>query len=1074
MAGDGEIHYHQWPDIHGQTDLAFRIGDDEEDGDSPFYIPSPSAVDELGGELVPEPRISDECDVLEVTPIGSKSLERKEKPPNTTLQECITHIGDTIILAIGTAPWFISAIEIHSSNFIETCLTTVLKKSFKSPSRRSPPGRSTKHLSDYAIQVFWRNGSRIAHYVRRNGRKTAEGAPDDAEEQGDVLDVEMSCNLEQIDDFFFSGGAFSEMCMDIRRMLYDQNSPKMSSIETAVLDSFRSLRPRVCPTCSETPLGLSQEQSHDHLYPYTITLEVDWQPLKFLDIEFAERSPKLGSVITYTGFSSNAFATTCSEYLRTTWPSTGGLFLAALETWCQAARGVPTTKISSQPVSTPLGLIRRALPSPSLKGQLQEARLERTNSVLGLQQSADGNRSVPLALETSSATISAQRTCLLQISRQADDSLLIKAHGTKVILAEIAQQAVWVSSALRLSPKLENVPMCCEGLLSPVDEEGPSTHERRFAITCRFQEILPEDRSCWLSLVSHTAVISHHFPVPLRENESGLEIPLEILAEMAGVRHAVEFKGGVVMKGPTSMLVPISRKADIVQWHLVSSGDPDERLSYQSGINLCQRRALVDEVDLNSLRDTRVVVGWCSHARVMLGKEEMNYENLEYSTAGVQSSSLNFSGGAIGFQQFGAGHLNFAMGPKDAKVHFKRSGTYRKVLSWASKTNVLLYDTAERRAWLVHADDVILHIIRARGSREAFISNGKGVSLQEGSTSTESLRLNESILISDDGETFRDMVSSIWSMLEFLLDEDVQMDGRSERPLETPFKRKVSGYEFMGVVEERSPFQRKQCTIGKSGGSWTSLIDDTGALVLFASGFEDLIRPTEDMKGLCHAWNSMPKGKDYLATTVGSSISFNLSMGRTSISTWTRFNVLTSVQFDTWLLLKPLMARDEGRVIDSCHYGHIAESSGEYLLVITWSAVATFESFRNSLVHDEILEAMKNYSSKAPETAIVDEDSRRLGALGWKEYYVDLTSWSEGVIDKEPHMITRLFISFDSAGTTYASLTETTTFETTILVTLGAISTPDSSLAPELTISEHSTGGSEPTSTTQSGSGMST
>lgn len=108
-------------------------------------------------------------------------------------------------------------------------------------------------------------------------------------------------------------------------------------------------------------------------------------------------------------------------------------------------------------------------------------------------------------------------------------------------------------------------------------------------------------------------------------------------------------------------------------------------------------------------------------------------------------------------------------------------------------------------------------------------------------------------------------MTSIWSMLEFLLDENVQMGGCTERPIGTPFKIKLSGFKFMGVVDERSPFRRKQYAISTG---WANFINGIDALVLFASGFKDLIRPTEAAKGLCHTWKSMPKGKDYLSTTV--------------------------------------------------------------------------------------------------------------------------------------------------------------------------------------------------------------
>ena len=73
----------------------------------------------------------------------------------------------------------------------------------------------------------------------------------------------------------------------------------------------------------------------------------------------------------------------------------------------------------------------------------------------------------------------------------------------------------------------------------------------------------------------------------------------------------------------------------------------------------------------------------------------------------------------------------------------------------------------------------------------------------------------------------------------------------------------------MDLVDDRSPFRLKKTHIGKSSGGWTDLSRDIDAVVLFGSGFEDIIKPTEEsMAGLCHMWKSVPKGKDYLTASV--------------------------------------------------------------------------------------------------------------------------------------------------------------------------------------------------------------
>ncbi|KAL2004850.1 hypothetical protein VTN00DRAFT_3123 [Thermoascus crustaceus] len=61
----------------------------------------------------------------------------------------------------------------------------------------------------------------------------------------------------------------------------------------------------------------------------------------------------------------------------------------------------------------------------------------------------------------------------------------------------------------------------------------------------------------------------------------------------------------------------------------------------------------------------------------------------------------------------------------------------------------------------------------------------------------------------------------------------------------------------------------KQAPIESSSGGWPALQKDIDVLVLFANGYEDIIQPLADKnKGLCHKWQSVPKGKDYLATSI--------------------------------------------------------------------------------------------------------------------------------------------------------------------------------------------------------------
>ncbi|RGP81018.1 pfs domain [Fusarium longipes] len=543
---------------------------------------------------------------------------------------------------------------------------------------------------------------------------------------------------------------------------------------------------------------------------HAIFIDTDWRPLEFLDDQFGHQPPPLASIITYTGFVHDAFAATCSDYAEAFWPSTGAFFLRALQ---KAIDRRGTIMLSDTVVSGD----------------------ERHELRLGMQFSSEG-------------------------------CLWIKATSSEDILVEVAQQTVWICSALRVASEDDTSQLYhCDGEIS--NGEGFCN----FRVLCELKPSRPELYSCWQNIVAPTAVLCQHFPIPRRQDEMGLEVPLEMLCDMIGVRHAVEFEGGIVMKSVDSMLVPIGYKDNIVQWHFVSTNDDDQRFTYQDGINKCPNRALTDTVTLKMLQSARAIVGWCRNARKIIGREDATYNNIDYSTTRPFSSVLNFSGGSVGFQQFGAAQLNFTLGPKDTRVVFQRSGNFGRVLRWADMSHILLQDTEEKRAWLLNADDVILHIIQKRLhiKQQSSQEIDRVLSLLKyTNTAFETLSNNENWQASSSSETVGAMVAEIWSILEMLLDQVNLLKKTPDRNVTIPFQKEIVGFEFMSIVDERSPLETKQYTAKSTSGGWTRLIKDTGTLVLFAKGFQDLIKPESNSSDGYLTWQSLPKGEDYLGTTV--------------------------------------------------------------------------------------------------------------------------------------------------------------------------------------------------------------
>ncbi|ERF70613.1 hypothetical protein EPUS_02479 [Endocarpon pusillum Z07020] len=784
--------------------------------------------------------------------------------PQDFLQEFIAFFGDTLIDKAGARAWAGYALAQHAPEVVEHRLDGMLKDyaadllsiSQEVKMEHKQPHQTVatdRRIASGATKLIRRYRPKIARYFRdhavstpsnsksmaerlqglgkqlslteklglfekvaSSGRTDADNALDDECDDGD--EGEYMADIAPIRDFLVSGKAFQDLATAMRRSLYCDDRTSIDRIAHQILERLSEAESAPCPRCSG-PQDDSKGCS-DHRPIYSVRFQVSWDPQGFLQSQFGNRAPRIGSLVALTGSALYAQATTCSEYLQTNWPRSGSFVLSTLQKIIDPGKGMGS----------------------------KEHR-DYTGSLDGLD--------LRMAFRSLAAGNEASKR-----------NLFVDARGAAEMLVELAQQLAWIGAVLRPSPYDEKLAYCKAAI------QSSGSIIPCFAITFQCERLHPTENPCWLPLFCG-ASIARDFPIPDRQEEMGLEIPLEIMMGIAGVRHVVEYEGGVVMKGFSIMFVPMRRSGNRVQWHLISSPNCDTRLSYRDVLDRCQDRASLNEVDLGSLRTTRAIVGWCSAASSLLGSDTANYGNIDYSGANDADTPLKLAGGVLGFQHLGVAQFDFTLGPKDGKCHFQRSGPYQRIISAAEKTPVVLYDTAEKRAWLVPASGVMLHMAHHRNRLELFETNGKRVKLlatgPAGPSAKEILLKCASMDLSNCGEyTFKDMVINIWSQLEFLIDQNVRRDRTPGTAVTGKLRDVIHGFEFKAVVEERSPFRRKQKTIGKTNGGWPALVRDIDALVLFANGYEDIIRPqtNNNNQSLCSLWRTVPKWKDYLAASV--------------------------------------------------------------------------------------------------------------------------------------------------------------------------------------------------------------
>jgi len=430
----------------------------------------------------------------------------------------------------------------------------------------------------------------------------------------------------------------------------------------------------------------------------------------------------------------------------------------------------------------------------------------------------------------------------------------------------------WLGSALRTSES--GSVGRSEAQISPWTDV---THASVFNI--EFTTDALEEKSCWHDLFSNP-VIAYNFPIPSRDDGFiGLEIPIQMMAALGGASHAVEFNGGLILKGFSCMFVPSKRYGNATQWHFITNKD-NTRMEYCQADQQCPNRAVLGSVDQKSLASTRAFLGWWGKVTTNLGTPDARYEKITWSRAKESVSPVTISAASIGFKTIIPGELSFAIGPKDSKLHISQTGPYEVILQHFSKAPIVLYDTGERRGWLVPSSAVIAHIAKTRHSRKAFSIPGKIVDIISTDPAQNTCDAAERMLLENgstkliDQETgscdfyFRDMVQGIWNVLELLLACDTKWESTPGIQIRTAKAQRLRGWEFMDVVDGPSTFTRKETPLKESCGGWSNLARDINAIVLFASGLEDVIEPTKDSTGLCHDWKQVPRGKDYLAAGV--------------------------------------------------------------------------------------------------------------------------------------------------------------------------------------------------------------
>ena len=207
------------------------------------------------------------------------------------------------------------------------------------------------------------------------------------------------------------------------------------------------------------------------------------------------------------------------------------------------------------------------------------------------------------------------------------DKVVVTIIGTSDSLAECGQQLAWLGAALRSSPFPSGVTTCIPSVrktsldrsfFQEVNTKSPTV----VGISCVIDfelyqstlnvETLPGH--CWHNMFRNPVMVCG-YPIPAKNSdELGLEIPINMMAMLAGSDRAIDFDRKIFIKGFTTMLIATKVTKDLLLWHYLYKSN-GERIS-----NADHNLHSIEDSSLTQLNTPRYVVGWCSDCRYFAGE----------------------------------------------------------------------------------------------------------------------------------------------------------------------------------------------------------------------------------------------------------------------------------------------------------------------------------------------------------------------------------------------------------------------------------------------------------------------
>ncbi|KKP04325.1 hypothetical protein THAR02_03602 [Trichoderma harzianum] len=301
----------------------------------------------------------------------------------------------------------------------------------------------------------------------------------------------------------------------------------------------------------------------------------------------------------------------------------------------------------------------------------------------------------------------------------------------------------------------------------------------------------------------------------------GLDIPFDIMVNLAAVDYPFEYENGIVLKGSATLLAATAtwetHAGTAFQWHLVTGGKNGISLSdYTDKYQIYQGEGKSASFELETVRKaTRTFLGWCGSYLIQLANVDpaaVEVTQLSGAGASLVLKSIRFNA-AVSKSPISL-RANVAFEVQNDSIRYSREARFHEMITRSLTSPTLLYEPDEQRGWLVPQLSVLecMAVSNLQEIKAILLQHLRNNGLRDLLNDTENWERNTFLL--------KELLCDLSQVLEW-----AEEHSRRQRRLSGLFKSTIYGLEFYKLALMDKDHRIKGHQITYTHGGWVELLN---------------------------------------------------------------------------------------------------------------------------------------------------------------------------------------------------------------------------------------------------------